>query len=220
MDSQTKGLMFSSKKDDWATPQDLVDFLRKRFYFDLDPCANGDNAKALHFIDQYIDGLKQSWRDSVCQHKRILDDGYHQTITNGLKFKSAFVNPPYGRRGVLVPIWLKKCWEEAQKGMSVVVLTASRTDTKWFYNYVMHASEVYFIKGRLHFSNEPSPAPFPSVISVFLPFCETDGKPTIFGSIYRDKNGRWKWGKEHSIISPEKRSEPIVSDAKEIIGAG
>lgn len=34
---------FSSKTDDWATPQDLFDKLNNHFNFTLDVCASDDN---------------------------------------------------------------------------------------------------------------------------------------------------------------------------------
>lgn len=33
-------LIFTSKSDEWGTPQDLFDNLDKEFNFTLDPCAN------------------------------------------------------------------------------------------------------------------------------------------------------------------------------------
>ena len=43
-------LMFSSKKDDWETPQWLFDKLDSEFHFTLDPCANDLN----HKCDKYF----------------------------------------------------------------------------------------------------------------------------------------------------------------------
>ena len=74
-----------------------------------------------------------------------------------------FVNPPYGKQ---VPLWVKKGYEESQKGKLVVMLVASRTDTRWWHDYIMKAREIRFIKGRLWF-DERGPAPFPSAIVVF-----------------------------------------------------
>jgi len=42
-------VMFSSKTDNWATPQWLYDELHKEFNFTLDPCASADNAKCDKF---------------------------------------------------------------------------------------------------------------------------------------------------------------------------
>jgi hypothetical protein len=78
-----------------------------------------------------------------------------------------FVNPPYDR----VAEWIEKAWTESQKGKLVVLLTASRTDTRWFHRYVLpYASEIRFLKGRLRFNDNPNylaRAPFPSVIIIF-----------------------------------------------------
>lgn len=74
-----------------------------------------------------------------------------------------FVNPPYGRE---IPKWIKKGYEESRKGKLVVFLIPSRTDTRWWHDYIMKADEIRFIKGRLHF-DERGPAPFPSCVVVF-----------------------------------------------------
>lgn len=78
---------------------------------------------------------------------------------------SVFVNPPYGRGNVIVP-WVKKAWESAQTGATVVMLLPSRTDTKWWHQYCMKG-EIRFIQGRLKFSDTKWNAPFPSAIVIF-----------------------------------------------------
>lgn len=78
--------------------------------------------------------------------------------------KSNYVNPPYGRQ---IGGWLAKGVIEWNKGKTVVFLIPSRTDTKWWHDYVMKADEIRFIKGRLKFSNHKNSAPFPSAIVIF-----------------------------------------------------
>ena len=75
-----------------------------------------------------------------------------------------FVNPPYGRQ---ITAWIKKGFEESQIGKLVVFLIPSRTDTKWWHDYIMKADEIRFIKGRLKFDDSKNCAPFPSCIVVF-----------------------------------------------------
>jgi len=87
-----------------------------------------------------FDGLKRSWG------------------------KRNFVNPPYGRE---IGKWLKKGYEESLKGKLVVFLIPSRTDTRWWHDYVMKADEIRFIKGRLKFEGAKYSAPFPSCIAIF-----------------------------------------------------
>jgi len=78
--------------------------------------------------------------------------------------KVNYVNPPYGRE---IPKWIKKGYEEYQKGKTVVFLIPSRTDTRWWHEYCMKANEIRFIKGRLKFDDCKNSAPFPSVIVIF-----------------------------------------------------
>ena len=63
-------LMFSSKTDLWATPQDFFDSLNDEFNFTLDPCANPQNAKCSKFYTLENDGLKQNWGASEWLHYR------------------------------------------------------------------------------------------------------------------------------------------------------
>ena len=74
-----------------------------------------------------------------------------------------FVNPPYNK----LKDWLKKGFEEWKKGKTVVFLIPSRTDTRYWHDYCMKATEIRFIKGRLHFDDSNKPAPFPSCVIVF-----------------------------------------------------
>jgi hypothetical protein len=75
-----------------------------------------------------------------------------------------FVNPPYGRE---LPKWIQKGYDEWQKGRMIVFLIPSRTDTKWWHDYCMKATEIRFIKGRLKFDEHKNSAPFPSAIVIF-----------------------------------------------------
>jgi len=91
-------------------------------------------------VNPHFDGLKIDWK------------------------QSNYVNPPYGRE---LGLWVKKCFEESQKGKTAVLLIPSRTDTKYWHNYVMKAKEIWFVRGRLKFDDQKYPAPFPSVIVIF-----------------------------------------------------
>jgi len=55
-------LMFSSKTDLWATPQEFFDKYDKIYQFNTDVCANTDNAKCKHFYSIEDDGLKKEWK--------------------------------------------------------------------------------------------------------------------------------------------------------------
>lgn len=78
--------------------------------------------------------------------------------------KSNFVNPPYGRQLIK---WMAKGFRQWSQGRTVVFLVPSRTDTRWWHDYCMQASEIRFIKGRLRFDEHKNSAPFPSAIVIF-----------------------------------------------------
>ena len=144
MNKNTRELMFSSKSDEWGTPQDLYDELNKTYNFTLDPCATKDNAKCSKFYTIEEDGLSKDW------------EGH-----------TVFVNPPYTRGAI--GKWVKKAFEEGKKDKTTVVcLIPSRTDTKYWHDYCMNAAHIHFIKGRLKFEGEANnSAPFPSAVVVF-----------------------------------------------------
>ena len=149
--------MFSSNSGEWSTPQDFFDKLNWRFGpFDLDPCADSTSTKCTNFFTEAENGLLKNW------------EGF-----------TAFVNPPYGRG---IDKWIKKSYEESRKeGTKVVMLIPARTDTKYWHQYVMRADEVYFVKGRLKFSDSENSAPFPSAVVVF----DGKNKQQLFGAMNR-----------------------------------
>ena len=129
--------LYSSESEMWETPQDLFDRLDKEFHFTVDVCALDSNTKCASFYSPDQDGLKQKW-EGAC-----------------------WMNPPYGRN---IGEWMKKALESEA---TVVCLVPARTDTKWWHDYAMKASEIRFVKGRLKFGDSKNSAPFPSAIIVF-----------------------------------------------------
>ena len=133
---------YSSKTNEWSTPQDFFDELDKEFNFTLDPCSTSENAKCAKYFTVEDDGLKQDWSNDV-----------------------VFMNPPYGRE---IKHWIKKAYEEHIKGATVVCLIPSRTDTTYWHDYIFgKASDIRFLKGRLKFGESKNSAPFPSAVIIY-----------------------------------------------------
>lgn len=73
-------------------------------------------------------------------------------------------NPPYSQ----IDKWVKKAFYESKKDNTLIVmLIPSRTDTKYFHDYIYKRTEIRFIKGRLKFGDNVNSAPFPSMIVIF-----------------------------------------------------
>lgn len=135
--------MFSSKTDDWATPQDFFDKLNLEFQFTLDPCADSFNHKCSRYYNREQNGLSRDWGGG----------------------ERVFCNPPYGRE---IGKWVQKSFEESKKKNTLVVmLIPARTDTKYFHDYIYGKAEIRFIRGRLKFGNAKTSAPFPSMVVIF-----------------------------------------------------
>lgn len=56
-----KETLFSSKTDQWATPQPFFDEINAEFDFNLDPCADATNHKCEKYFTAAENGLEQDW---------------------------------------------------------------------------------------------------------------------------------------------------------------
>lgn len=132
--------LYTSNSDEWYTPQELFDSLNKEFNFDMDAATSDDHHLCPIYYTKETDGLKQEW-------------GGH----------CVFCNPPYSN----ISAWVEKAFRETRKDHTVVVmLIPSRTDTRYFHDYIYKRSEIRFVKGRLNFSGKDR-APFPSMLVIW-----------------------------------------------------
>ncbi|MGG4783988.1 phage N-6-adenine-methyltransferase, partial [Morganella morganii] len=119
---------YSSKSNEWATPQNLFDELNDEFNFTLDPCATDENAKCSKYFTIEDDGLSKDWSNEV-----------------------VFMNPPYGRE---IKKWIEKAYKECLNGATVVCLIPARTDTTYWHDFIFDkANDIRFLRGRLKFGN-------------------------------------------------------------------
>ncbi len=139
--------LLSSKKMDYCTPQDFFNKLDQEFHFTLDAAATPKSAKCRRYYTPADNGLEMPW-----------------SCGGG----AVFCNPPYGRE---TGKWVRKAWEEAQKGTTIVLLIPARTDTAYFHDYIYGWAEIRFVRGRLRFTDEEGKAyqaaPFPSMVVIY-----------------------------------------------------
>jgi phage N-6-adenine-methyltransferase len=132
-----------SQTDDWATPRDLWNNLHDSYNFELDAAASQSN----HLLENWF-GLDHT-------------DELRRNGLSGQWVGRTWVNPPYGRG---IYDWVKKA---ALHNDLVMMLLPSRTDTKWFHEFVLPNADIQFLKGRLKFGAGTTPAPFPSILVTF-----------------------------------------------------
>jgi len=150
--------LFSSKSDEWETPQSVFDELDEEFDFQIDLAATPQNAKCEKFFTARDDALGKSW---------------HTTAERG------WLNPPYSRP--LCKSFIVKAAAERLLGFTTVMLLPARTDTRAFHQHIYdrvrlgprRGVEIRFLSGRLRFANKHGragdAAPFPSMVVVFRP---------------------------------------------------
>lgn len=119
-------------KNTWQTPKYVFNWLNLRFKFDIDGCANGDNALVkLYFGDG---GLADVNLDA---------------LKGGLSRASIFVNPPYSN----VTPFIKRAKVLCNDGHLVVMLLNNDKSTRWYQNHIHGvANEVIdIVGGRIAF---------------------------------------------------------------------
>lgn len=133
--------LYSSNSDEWATPEEIFNQLDDEFHFNLDPCASDTNYKCDKYYTAENDGLSQDWGGN-----------------------RVFCNPPYSE----IDKWVEKSYRESRHDNTLVVLLIpSRTDTRYFHNFIYQRAEIRFIKGRLKFNQSKNNAPFPSMVVIY-----------------------------------------------------
>lgn len=137
-------ILFSSKSDEYETPTKLFNELNEQYHFVWDLACSEENKKCLLGYTKEEDSLHMNW---------YIIDGF------------LWLNPPYSQCKEFV----KKAYEEMQLGAKIIMLLPSRTDTRYFHDYIYNKDgvEITFIKGRLKFNHLKSAAPFPSMVVKF-----------------------------------------------------
>jgi phage N-6-adenine-methyltransferase len=128
-------LFFNNAGDERGTPQDFFDKVNARYGFTVDVAAGPLNHKCELWFGEgglAFDALEVEWAPETC-----------------------WMNPPYSVCGAFV----RKAWEEAQKGATVVGLLPVRTDAAWWHTFIYDSTIcqfrpgvfVDFLRGRLSF---------------------------------------------------------------------
>lgn len=131
--------LFSRASDNWATPDYVLSYLKKKYNVKdsfFDPCP-------LYAFDEGRNSLTEDWNSE----------------------KNIYINPPYSD----IVSFVNKAIEthKENKGeQTIIFLIPARTDTKYFEKLFDYGCEFEFITGRLKFGESEGSAPFPSVIVV------------------------------------------------------
>lgn len=154
-----QNVVLAKGSDFWGTPLSIFEPYHQEFRFTIDASADATN----HLLSRWWgpgstlgeDALTASWVGETC-----------------------WLNPPYSRIRAFTE---KARYEQIINGVTTVMLIPSRTDTRYWHDYIWDRScstwhqgiEGRFHKGRIKFwkTDEPDKqtqtAPFPSVFVIF-----------------------------------------------------
>ncbi len=125
-----------------GTPWDFFRLLDKEFSFTFDLAADSANTKChLHFNEQ-DNSLAQDWADI---------------------WGWAFLNPPFAN----IEPWVRKCYEESQRGAKIVALLPASVGSRWFAEWVWGKCELRFLTGRLTFIGHDKPYPKDLMLAIY-----------------------------------------------------
>ena len=157
-----KSPVMVTPKNDWQTPKELFDLLDAEFGFWIDAACTPESRMCIYGYTKELDAMKQNWYDDAVK------------FSDGWEYPAIFLNPPYS--GGMINHFMAKALEESCKGAVVVCLVPVQSDAAWWHDYVMSASEIRFIRGRVKYvgydengkriKNSPM---FASCIVVFAP---------------------------------------------------
>ena len=110
---------YSQNKTDYKTPPELIEKALSIIYpaevFSLDTCCSDTTFPAEnYYIEGITDGLKADW----------------------MFFN--WCNPPFNQ----CQKWIKKAYDEQQKGNFTVMLLPVRTETKYWHDYILFNPDV------------------------------------------------------------------------------
>ena len=176
--------MTNFDKDTWRTPKYIFNWLNKRFFFEIDGCADYRNKLCSKYV-----GVKPAFGDNDCLADDFLREELIQSLNeyakNSCGYKpSIFVNPPYSD-----PLpFVQRAAELRKAGYLVVMLLPADKSVGWYSVIQEHATEVIditgyynakgkFVSGRISFihpetNEEVKGNNKGSMVAVFDPFVQ------------------------------------------------
>jgi site-specific DNA-methyltransferase (adenine-specific) len=145
--------------DDWETPKNLFEEACIKYNVNprLDVAATEYNTKCNNYTTAHHNALNLCWH--------VLGES-----------KDVFCNPPYTKVSEFVA---KAYHEHVCHNITIMMLIFSKTDTKWWHQYIEGKAEVYNQKGRIKFykngqpvlNNDPNSKSFGKELSAPYPSC-------------------------------------------------
>jgi hypothetical protein len=212
MDQHDKAVMHSSFESDYRTPGDCFGVLNAEFHFGIDLAADRESA----LCERYL-GPESNWADNA-----LVTDW-----ANYAHFGAQFLNPPFSKtlvnayntgrikdsvgltvkheidrekaKSYDIANWARKCWEESQKGATIVGVFPFAPQTDWYRQYVYGHIQGEIIDGRYPITWNGHAAREERRLPHRISFLEPDGTPTGNAGV---NSVIIVWKPNHGIVGP------------------
>jgi hypothetical protein len=165
------------ESDNRFTPSTFIEAVEESFgKVDFDPCwhpACAVRPSAYLDVRRGDDGLRDDWRGDV-----------------------VFVNPPWSKQ----KRWVERAHDQWSRGNvgTVICLVPAKTDTPFFQDVLSRDADVYFIRGRPHFTKNDGTSEPTMVSTMVVIFGASADQRTRFAERVR---GRW-WLQDRASGKP------------------
>ena len=168
--AESEGHRTESSRDERETPQPLFDALNERFHFCWDAAATAENCKVNLPMEDDLgevldracyfgpDHPREDWRDAIAvDWTATLVELFAGPSASTPVYLSriwrptVWINPPWSRGQIAR--WCWKASEEANKGLTTVMLLPADPSTRWFHDYVLFRPH-WFQRGRNAYAGE------------------------------------------------------------------
>lgn len=141
--------MHSSIEPGWRTPPRCFEALDREFNFSMDAAACKDDTFCPIYCGPdrvgFEDGLGVDWLGLSAGDTIFLNPPYSKTLSAAyrcgkIKIDGAWHEHPVDlqkARGYQIESWAAKCWQESQRGCTIVGLFPFSPQTDWYREYVM-----------------------------------------------------------------------------------
>lgn len=131
----------------WQTQQCDIDHFKKRFFVNLDVCADLKRQLLPMNYSKSDDGLSSPWKEFVPSMSRTI---WGLPFYNKLELVTGiYCNPPYYD----IEPWAKKCYREwKENGVTSILLIPVNSCTKYWHEYCMKG-QIFFFRRRISFIN-------------------------------------------------------------------
>lgn len=147
MDPHSQAIIHGSFESDYRTPGDCYGLLYREHDFQVDAAADGASALCTHYLGpgslHAENALAVDWA-TFGWTRFFLNPPFSKTLVNAyntgrIKIDGRWVEHVIDRekaKAYDVANWAQKCWEESQKGATIVGIFPFSPQTDWYRQYV------------------------------------------------------------------------------------